>query len=516
MDDALREKILASLDHAPDSASDPAVARALEQDPEARGYAAGLYRIDAALRSWPLAVRSEAAWAESEARVLAVIAAAAKVRGAGRVPPGETDDLAPPTFDDDSTSMMETRPAMSEPNEHDPDLENLAALTRTSLAPGAVPSVRAPSSPSIADATDDTSSGIVDIKQLSALARDAAASAPPPAKAAEPVVEAAKPAAAEAAKPKADARPAAKKDDVMVTAKPAAVVAPEPPRRAGGGPLWAIGGMAVMAGAFLIYNASRDSSPTSPSAVESNAPVGAVPEAVPQAAPTPTAEPAPAAPMPEAAPVAVVAPAVVPPPPVAAPAPEPAAEAAPQPVARSASRAPHAAAAARTIAPTAPAAPVVAAPAPTPAARPAAAPAPTPAAAPRGGPAPAPAAGRATSVDDLLNRAAPTAAPASAAPAPAAAADLPERLGRAQITGVLSPLNGAVRSCAQGQTGTAPVSIVIGNDGAVRTATVSGQFAGTPVGECIAGVVRRAHFPAFRAATQNLMFPYVITPPTGR
>nr|MBK7063972.1 hypothetical protein [Deltaproteobacteria bacterium] len=60
------------------------------------------------------------------------------------------------------------------------------------------------------------------------------------------------------------------------------------------------------------------------------------------------------------------------------------------------------------------------------------------------------------------------------------------------------------------------MSIVIGNDGAVRTATVSGQFAGTPVGDCIAGVVRRAHFPAFRAPTQNLMFPYVITPPTGR
>ena len=40
-------------------------------------------------------------------------------------------------------------------------------------------------------------------------------------------------------------------------------------------------------------------------------------------------------------------------------------------------------------------------------------------------------------------------------------------------------------------------------------------IAGTPVGDCIAGVVRRAHFPAFRAATQNLMFPYVITPPTG-
>ena len=90
---------------------------------------------------------------------------------------------------------------------------------------------------------------------------------------------------------------------------------------------------------------------------------------------------------------------------------------------------------------------------------------------------------------------------------------LPERLGRAQITGVLSPLTRAVRSCAHGQPGTAPVAIVIGNNGAVRSATVSGQFAGTPIGECIAAVVRRAHFPAFQAPVQNMMFPYVINPP---
>ncbi|MDB4931065.1 MAG: hypothetical protein JWM10_3549, partial [Myxococcaceae bacterium] len=281
MDDALREKILASLDRAPDRGSDPAVAAAIEHDPAARAYARALRRDDRALRAWPVRARSESDWSAAEARVLAALAAEAKVGAAARVPAGDTDDLAPPAFDDDGAPPMETRPAMSEPNEHDPDLENLAALTRTSLAPGAVPSVRPHAAPSIADATDDTSSGIVDIKQLSAIARDAAASAPPPATkpsvAEAPKVEA-KPAAAD--KPAADkaaAKPASKKDDVMVTAKPAAaaVVAPEAPRRAGGGPMWAIGGMAVMAGAFLLYNNTRDAAPTSPSAVESTAPTSA-------------------------------------------------------------------------------------------------------------------------------------------------------------------------------------------------------------------------------------------------
>lgn len=523
MDDALREKILASLDPGSDKKSERALARALDRDPVAREYAASLRRVDRALRSWPVGARPESEWEASAARVLAAIEADAKDPGAARVLAGEIDPLAPPAFDDDA-SPMETRPAMSEPNEHDPDLENLAALTRTSLAPGAVPSVRPHAAPSISDAADDTSSGIVDIKQLSAMARDAAASSPPPAAAKAPAAEA-KPAEAEVPKPaKTEAKPSPKKDDVMVTAKPAVpVVAAEPPRRAGGGPLWAIGGMAVMAGAFLLYNSSRDSAPTSPSAVESTSPSSASPESVPSPAPVAQAEPAPApAPTPaaEAAPVAAPAP---PPPAVVAPAPEPAPEAQARRHARTeasegaaATRAAAAPAPARPTAPTAPAA------APAPAARPAApAPATTtaaaPAAAPRGGAAaPAPAGGRATSVDDLLNRAAPTAAPAAAAAPAAPSADLPERLGRAQITSVLGPLNGPVRSCAQGQTGTAPVSIVIGNDGAVRTATVSGQFAGTPVGDCIAGVVRRAHFPAFRAPTQTLMFPYVITPPTGR
>ena len=98
------------------------------------------------------------------------------------------------------------------------------------------------------------------------------------------------------------------------------------------------------------------------------------------------------------------------------------------------------------------------------------------------------------------------------APAPAPAADLPERPTRSQVTSVLTPLNGAVRQCAGSQTGTAPVSITINSDGSVRTATVGGPFAGSSVGECIAGVVRRAHFQPFRAQQAQITWPFVILP----
>ncbi len=529
MDDVLREKILASLDRPADSASDRGLSKALSRDPAAKAYAQALRADDRRLRAWPTRDRSAAQWEAAEAKILAALDAEAKIAGGERIPPGETDYSAPPAFRDDDASPMETRPAMSEPNEHDPDLENLAALTRTSLAPGAVPSVRPHAVASIVDDADDTSSGIVDIKQLSAIARDAAASAPPPAAAApEPAKEAPK---AEAAKPgetpKADAKPAAKKDDVMVVAKPAAVPLPDaPPPSRVGGPVWAIGGMVVMAAAFFVYNSTQSPSPTSPGAVDSNAPTAtatpAAPTEPPAPAPVVVAPPPPVA-QPESAPVVAAAPT---PTPAAesAPAPEPAVQAPAQAhaAAAPADRAParheraEAPAPARAAAP-APTTPPVVAAAPAPAAPPPAAPAPTAA---RGGAATpaaaAPASARPAagggSLDDIMNRVAPNTT-AAAAPAAAAAPDLPERLTRSQIMGVLSPLSGPVRSCAGGETGTAPVAIVIGNDGAVRSATVSGQFAGSPVGSCIEGVVRRAHFPAFRSPTQNMMFPYVITPP---
>lgn len=100
------------------------------------------------------------------------------------------------------------------------------------------------------------------------------------------------------------------------------------------------------------------------------------------------------------------------------------------------------------------------------------------------------------SVDDLLNRAA-----------------QPERPSRSDVTGVLSSLNGPVRACLNGETGTAPVSITILSSGAVSSARVTGQFAETPAGRCIEAVVSRARFRSFRAAQVSITYPYVVRAP---
>lgn len=90
--------------------------------------------------------------------------------------------------------------------------------------------------------------------------------------------------------------------------------------------------------------------------------------------------------------------------------------------------------------------------------------------------------------------------------------DLPERPSRSQITATMAPLAPAVRACAQGQTGTATVALVINGDGSVANASVTGPFNPT-VNNCIVGVVRRARFPRFRRPSIPLVYPFSIQPP---
>ncbi len=547
MDDALKLKIAASLDLPTDAAADPEVARALDEDADARAYARDLHTIDRALRTWPARARTDAEWERFASRLDAKLEDAAreraKVRKGKKVSSAEPDPAAVPVFEDGSTQAPESKLVMSEPQENDADLENLAALTRTSTVPSGVSvgSVR----PSISDAVDDTSSGIVDIKKLAEMAR-AEAEKPAPKADAKPEPEAEKP--APRTEPKADAKPASKNNDVMVTPSRAATPAlDDAPPRKGGSTLWgAVGGMALMAGAFALYTNMQSGSqnettggaapatteaPAQPTA-SAPAPQSAPPVAMPAAA-QPTAPPPP---QPEsvAAPSTVVAaadpaptPAAAPPSAVHAPAEartdmaaaQPAAEPAPAPTAAPATVARRAA----VVAPARPQAAATGAAAtgvtaereapahtaPPPPAAPAA-----PAAQPAARPTAAAAAPGARSVDDLMARVAGGGAPAPTAPAAeTAAAELPERPTRSQITSVLSGLNGAVRSCTNGQTGTAPVSLVIANDGTVSSANVSGQFGNSAAGECISGVVRRAHFPRFRAQQVTLTYPFVILPP---
>jgi len=529
VDDPLKLKIAASLDLPTDAAADPDVARAIDADPEARAYARSLHTLDAALRRWPERPRAESSWEALAARLDARVAetpTGAKVKKKKGVSREEADPAEAPVFQDDLHPPTESNQAMSETQDQDADLEGLAALTRTSNVPPSmsVPTVR----PTLTDEVDDTSSGIVDIKKLAAMARSAESMAP------AAVKEEAKPAEPEK---KAEAKKAAAKtDDVMVTPSRAAAAVPKVdhvPTKGGNTWLGMFGGLALDAGPFALYTNTARQSPEQAAAPMAEAPAAnsAPSDPAPVAAPTPAQPPPPAAPMAVAVPASADPTGATPEPaapreiPAAAPAPAAEAEraAADTVVARRAESAavPHAAArgAVSAAAPQRAPAPTTAAVARPAAAQPEAAPPaarpvpPTAPARPVAATPPPPSGGGAHSVDDMMNRI--TGGGGAAAPAAAAApsAELPERPTRSQMTAVLSGLNGPIRTCANGQTGTAPVAIVIGNDGAVRSANVSGQFSGTPIGECIAGVVRRAHFPAFRAQQVNITYPYVILPP---
>ena len=99
--------------------------------------------------------------------------------------------------------------------------------------------------------------------------------------------------------------------------------------------------------------------------------------------------------------------------------------------------------------------------------------------------------------------------PTEMAAAPAADTNLPDTPPRDSVASGLRSVSGAVRSCGAGQHGMAQVTVTVsGATGRVTNAVVSGQFAGTPVGSCVARAVRGARFPRFRRSTFQVTFPY--------
>lgn len=69
----------------------------------------------------------------------------------------------------------------------------------------------------------------------------------------------------------------------------------------------------------------------------------------------------------------------------------------------------------------------------------------------------------------------------------------------------------AVTACGNGEHGSATVAVsVSGSNGRVTNANVTGAFAGTPVGTCIARAVRGATFPRFQQATFSVTYPFRI------
>jgi hypothetical protein len=204
VDDQLKLKIAASLDLPSDAAADPDVVNAVDVDPEAREFARGMHTLEAALRAWPSRARSDAQWERFASNIVAKLDEVAKVKSARTVSRDEADPAAAPVFEDETPSRMESKQAMSELQDNDNDLEALAALTRPSSVVPSIPPK--PTAPSITDAIDDTSSGVVDIKQLAETAKKSA----PPAEAPEADAKGEE-------NGKSEAKPAngAKKSDVM-------------------------------------------------------------------------------------------------------------------------------------------------------------------------------------------------------------------------------------------------------------------------------------------------------------
>ena len=96
-------------------------------------------------------------------------------------------------------------------------------------------------------------------------------------------------------------------------------------------------------------------------------------------------------------------------------------------------------------------------------------------------------------------------------PEPPAADNLPETPSRDAVATALRSVQGAVSNCGNGQSGTAMVVVTVsGSSGRVTNAQVQGQFAGTPVGSCVARAVRGARFPRFSRSNFSVTFPYRI------
>ncbi|MEM9189732.1 MAG: GYF domain-containing protein [Myxococcota bacterium] len=117
-------------------------------------------------------------------------------------------------------------------------------------------------------------------------------------------------------------------------------------------------------------------------------------------------------------------------------------------------------------------------------------------------------------IDDLLNAAlggmGSMSSPMMAAPM-ASGGNLPATPPRDAVARALRSVQGAVSRCGNGQHGVANTSVTVsGSTGRVTSARVSGQFAGTPVGSCVARAVRGARFPRFSRPTFSVTFPYRI------
>jgi predicted Zn finger-like uncharacterized protein len=89
--------------------------------------------------------------------------------------------------------------------------------------------------------------------------------------------------------------------------------------------------------------------------------------------------------------------------------------------------------------------------------------------------------------------------------------DLPAAPSQPDVLSAMRRVQPAVTACGAGEHGVAAVQVSIaGATGRVTNAVVSGQFAGTSVGSCVARAVRDASVPPFRNPTFSVSYPFRI------
>src|SRR5262249_15661269 len=126
--------------------------------------------------------------------------------------------------------------------------------------------------------------------------------------------------------------------------------------------------------------------------------------------------------------------------------------------------------------------------------------------------------GKKDALDDLLDGASPESKPAASSKKAAAHeessgrggddASLPDTLDKGQIVAGMGKVKSNVTACYDQYhvPGMAMVALTIAPSGKVSSANVTGQFAGTPTGECVAKAVKKASFPRFKGAPMPINY----------
>lgn len=83
-------------------------------------------------------------------------------------------------------------------------------------------------------------------------------------------------------------------------------------------------------------------------------------------------------------------------------------------------------------------------------------------------------------------------------------------LSGADIKKGMSAVAGKAQACYAGTQGTAQVKLTVKPDGTVEKVTVTGVFAGTPVGACVTSAVKGASFPAWDGGPQSFGYSYLL------